>query len=51
METSTSTASIIPTPNATALYRDFNDFLIKHTIRKDEGNTTATKPIITNTRI
>ena len=50
MEISTSTASLIPTTNMNTIYRDFNDFLIKHSIKKDQGNTTAKKPI-TNTRI
>jgi P4 family phage/plasmid primase-like protien len=50
MEISTPTASTLPTTNMNVSYRDINDFLIKHTIKKDQGNTPATKSI-TNTRI
>uniref|UniRef100_A0A6C0DMA4 SF3 helicase domain-containing protein n=1 Tax=viral metagenome TaxID=1070528 RepID=A0A6C0DMA4_9ZZZZ len=50
MEESTATASIIATPTMNTIYRDFNDFLMKHTIKKDQSNTTVAKPI-TNTRI
>jgi len=50
MEVSTTTASSITSNSVNVTYRDFNDFITKHSIQKDRNSTTATKPI-TNTRI
>jgi len=51
MEISTPTAStLLPSTIMNVSYRDFNDFLMKHNIKKDQSSTTTIKSM-TNTRI